>query len=184
MIRVLVPLCGIVSLFAADPPASAGSIPWEAFAPPAIRCEQSADTSTTPTPRSEADIGSIMRRFTTHSETLSQMEAWWRERSNSSDAAQGKQAPSMMKDVLAQMEAWWRERPDLHNGIPREQSPSAMKETITRMKMWWAQRVDPGNVLANKPASALRRRRHRQASRPGIEYGCPPSVCTIQYGNQ
>jgi len=155
MIRVLVSLWGIVFLVAADRSvAAAMALPGEAFTPPAVKCEQPANTTAAPGPRSEPDMASILRQFTTHTETLSQMEAWWRERT------------------------------DLHNGIPPEQSSSAMKETIAQMETWWTQRGEPGRGAANKPAPTSHHRRSRQRSTPVIEYGCPPSVCTIQYGNQ
>ena len=154
MIRVLVSLCKAVSLVAADGQAGASSPPTEAFSRPAINCEQPAYATAVTAPRAEVDIGSILRQFTTHTETLSQMEAWWRERT------------------------------DLHAGIPAEPSSSAMKETIAQMETWWTQRGEPGRGAANKPAPTSHHRRSRQRSTPVIEYGCPPSVCTIQYGNQ
>jgi hypothetical protein len=91
---------GIVFLLASDRlVAAAMSLPGEAFAPLAIKCEQPANTTAAPGPRSEPDMGSILRQFTTHTETLSQMEAWRRERSKS-DAPQGEWAPSTMKEAL------------------------------------------------------------------------------------
>jgi hypothetical protein len=185
MIRVLVLLWGIVFLVAVDRSVAAAiSLPGEAFAPPAIKCEQPANTTAAPGLRSEPDMGSILRQFTTHTETLSQLEAWWRARSKSRDVPQDKSAPSTMKEALTQMDAWWRERTDLHNGIPPEQSSSAMQETIAQMETWWTERAEPSLGAANKPAPTSHHRRYRQRATPVIEYGCPPSVCTIQYGNQ
>jgi len=142
------------------------------------------------------EVSSIMHQFATHTETFSQMEAWWRERSEFGEAAQDKPAPSTTKEALAQMDAWWRERTDLHNGIAPEQSPSAVKEAIAQMDAWWQQRAELGHVSLKNPAPAAHHRPvkwvfsrartagHRQSTTPTVEYGCPPSVCTIQYDNQ
>jgi len=235
MIRVLVSLSSIVSLVAADRAAAGMSLPVEAPTPPAINCEQPANTTAAPAPVSKGDesgigyqlgevngtgrarelvappgpaereairemldlreVSSIMRQFATHTKTLSQMEAWGRERSKFGDAAQDKPAPST-KEALAQMDAWWRERTDLHNGIAPEQSPSAVKEAIAQMDAWWQQRAELGHVSLKNPAPAAHHRPvkwvfsrartagHRQSTTPTVEYGCPPSVCTIQYDNQ
>jgi hypothetical protein len=40
----------------------------------------------------------------------------------------------MHKATTSQMEAWWRERTDLHNRMALEQSPSAMKEASAQME--------------------------------------------------
>ena len=183
MIRVLVSLCKAVSLVAADGQAGASTLPTEAFSRPAINCEQPGNATAATALRPEVDMGSILRQLTTQSDTISQMEAWWRERGKSSDVTQGKPAHSTMKEALDQMDAWWRERTDLHNGIAPEQAPSGMKEAMAQMQAWWEQSAKLGHTSASKPAPATHHRRHRQASAPTIEYGCPPSVCTIQYGN-
>ena len=148
MIRVLVPLWGTLALFAADRQAAANSLPGEAFTPPAINCEQPANTTAAPAPGSKADMESMMRQFLMH------------------------EAP------ISQMEAWWRERIDLHNRAALEQSPSAMNEAGAQMEAWWKHRTEFGHVSARKPAPTAHHQRHRQASAPAIEYGCPPSVCT------
>ena len=148
MIRVLVSLGGTLALVAADRQAAASSLPGEAFAPPTINCEQPANTTAAPAPGSEADMDSIMRQFMMH------------------------------KATTFQMEAWWRERTDLHSRMALEQSPSAMKEATTQMEAWWKHRTELGHVSTNKPAPTAHHRRHRQASAPAIEYGCPPSACT------
>jgi hypothetical protein len=147
MIRVLVSLWGTLAWVAADGQAAASSLPGEPFAPPAINCEQPANTTAAPAPGSEANMYSIMRQF------------------------------MMDKSITSQMEAWWRERPGLHNGIALEQSPSAMQEATAQMEAWWKLRTELGHVSATKPAPTPRHRHHRQASAPAIEYGCPPSIC-------
>jgi hypothetical protein len=162
MIRVLVSLSSIVSLIAADRAAAGMCLPVEAPTPPAINCEQPANTTAAPAPAAEgdkSDMRSFMRQFATYTETLSQMEAWWRERSKFGYATQDKPTPSTMKEPLAQMDAWWQQRAEL------------------------------GHVPGKKPAPAVHHRRHRQPSAllpstPPVEYGCPPSVCTIQYDKQ
>jgi hypothetical protein len=148
MIRVLVPLWGALALVAAYRQAAASSLPGEAFAPPATNCEQPANTTAPPAPGSNADIDSIMRQFMLPEATTSQMEAWWRERT------------------------------DLHNRMTLEQSPSATKDGSAQMEAWWKHRTELARASATKPSPTARRRRHREASAPAIEYGCPPSVCT------
>jgi hypothetical protein len=172
MIRVPVALWGMLSLLAAGRQAGASSLPAEAFGPPPLNCEQPATAA--PAPRSD----------TTQRETISQiMEAWWREHSQSGNATQDKPPPSTLKEALGQMDTWWRERTDLHNGIASEQAPAGMKEAMTQMEAWWEQTAKVAHTPADKSTAAIHHRRHRQASVPPIEYGCPPSVCTIQSGN-
>jgi hypothetical protein len=84
----------------------------------------------------------------------------------------------MHEATISQMEAWWRERTDVQNRMALEQSPFAMKEAGAQMEAWWKHRTELGHVSAKKPAPTAHHQRHRQASAPAIEYGCPPSVCT------
>lgn len=142
------------------------------------------------------EVSSIMHRFATHADPLSQVEVWWRERSKFEDAAQDNPTLSTMKEALAEMDTWWRERTDLHNGVAVEQSPSAVKDAIAQMDAWWQQRAELGHGSAKNPEPAVHHRPvkwvfsrsrtsgYRQPSTPTVEYGCPPSVCTIQYDHQ
>lgn len=148
MVRVLVSLWGTLALVAADGQAAATSLPGEQFAPPAINCEQPANTTAPPAPGSKADTYSIMRQFMMH------------------------------KSITSQMESWWRERTDVQTQMSLEQSPSAMQEATAQMEAWWQHRTELGHSSATKPAPNAHHRHRRQASARGIEYGCPPSVCT------
>ena len=148
MITILLSLWGALAFFAADRQAAANSLPRDAFAPPAIACEQPANATAAPTPGSEAEIDSMMRQFMLH------------------------------KTITSQMESWWRERTDLHNRMSLLQSPSATKEATAQMEAWWKHRTELGHVSANKPVPNAHHWHHRQASTWTIEYGCPPSVCT------
>ena len=46
---------------------------------------------------------------------LSQMEAWWRERTEQRAPAASTTAPPTTSGAIAQMKVWWRQRGKLHN---------------------------------------------------------------------
>ena len=90
----------------------AGSAPVTEVTP-TVSCEQPTNSIAVPLPKSEADMISLINQWVAYKEALSQMETWWRERSEQPDALAIKPVSPATKDVISQMETWWQYRTDL-----------------------------------------------------------------------
>ena len=77
--------------------------------------EDAGISRTTPDlgPAVSADVVSIMNWSIAHEEAISQMETWWRERSNQPYALESKPVPPVTKETISQMETWWQQRTEL-----------------------------------------------------------------------
>jgi hypothetical protein len=118
MSRASMTLWGALSLVAFEPPVAVTAPIGGAGSP---SCEQPSGPTAAPAPTSQTDTMSMMRQWLAEYEAVSQMDAWWQERTWLPDAPAS--TPSHLKEGTSQMDAWWRERRLLGHALARKPVP-------------------------------------------------------------
>jgi hypothetical protein len=67
-------------------------------------------------------------------------------------------------EAISQMEAWWRERSKQPDALARKPGPPASREAISRMETWRQQRTELQPATTAKPQRPHRRQRHYATS--------------------
>ena len=86
MVRAGMPLWSVLCLVCLTGQVAATPPGQPADTAPAISCEQPTNSPALAPPKSEADVISLINSWMAYKETVSQMETWWRERSEQPDA--------------------------------------------------------------------------------------------------
>ena len=136
MMRALVPLWGALSLVAVDQQVTATPPTGEAGASPAVTCEQPTTSPIVSPPKSETDMASMMAKW---SETMSEIEAWWRERVEflrctvrQAGACHDERSPRSDRSVVARADRSARRNPGKAGALHHERSDDPAGYVVAR----------------------------------------------------
>ena len=125
MIRISMPLwIGAVCSVAVGAQVQAVALATAAGITPVVNCENPTDLPRVPASNSEAALLVEMKAWLRQKEVISQMEAWWRERTEQNAATASITAPPTTSGTVAHMEEWWRQQEELRNAMRKPVLPA------------------------------------------------------------
>ena len=125
MIRASTPLwIGTVCSVAVGAQVQAVALATAAGITPVVNCENPTDLPRVPASNSEAALLAEMQAWRRQQEVISQMEAWWRERTEQNAATASITAPPTTSGTVAHMEEWWRQQEELRNAMRKPVLPA------------------------------------------------------------
>ena len=95
-----------------------------AITPTVVNCETPTDLPGVPASDPEAALLAEMQVWLRQKEVISQMEAWWRERTEQNAATASITAPPTTSETVAHMEDWWRQQEELRNAMRKPVLPA------------------------------------------------------------